>query len=118
MARSRPAQRQSLRAPELSSWAEGLPERFLACRDFGHSWRSYSATFSRAERQYRRELHCSRCRTGKVQWLTITGHVESTHYVYPDGYNRPAASGAYDASVRDLIRLTHLTNALETAVAS
>lgn len=105
-------------SPALAKWADNLPERFLACRDFGHAWKSFSASYHPEQQQYRRELVCPRCKASKVQWLNVRGHVESTAYSYVDGYQRPPDSGAYTVDIRDSLRLHHLANVIEVSGAA
>jgi hypothetical protein len=108
------AQRQSV-SSELTGWAHDLPATFLLCRDIGHSWRPFTAEYVAADRQYRRTLRCSRCKADRVQRLSTSGHVESTHYEYPDDYLLPSGSGSYDTSTRDLVHLESITRLIEDA---
>jgi hypothetical protein len=96
-----------------------LPAAFLACRDIGHAWRPLTASFEGEARQYRRVLRCSRCKTDRVQYLNVRGHVESTHYEYPDGYQRPPGSdfGPYDSAMRDAVHLTSVLRLVEASSA-
>jgi hypothetical protein len=98
-----------------ADWIGDLPPTFLACRDMGHAWRPQTASFESAARQYRRVLRCQRCKADRVQYLSMRGHVESTHYVYPDGYTRPAGAefGPYDSAMRDVVHLTAVTRLVE-----
>jgi len=102
------ARRQSTE-PQVLDWAGDLPASFLLCRDMGHTWKPYTAEYLTGERQYRRVLRCARCHTERVQFLSITGHIEAGHYVYPDGYAMPKQSGGYTMAVRDLCHLTSVT---------
>lgn len=106
------ARRQSV-SSELTSWAGSLPAPFLLCRDIGHSWRPYTAEYVAADRQYRRTLRCARCKADRVQRLSTSGHVESTHYEYPDDYLLPTGSGSYDTATRDLVHLESITRLIE-----
>lgn len=110
------AVRQSVETDAVD-WLSDLPASFLACRDIGHAWRPYTASWESAERRYRRVLRCSRCKADRVQFLDASGHVESTHYDYPDGYTRPAGSefGPYDAAMRNAVHLLGVTRLVEQA---
>src|SRR5215471_9181284 len=111
---ARRARRQST-APEVSDWADGLPPRFLLCQDMGHTWQPYTASWQAGTRQYRRALRCSRCHAERVQMLSASGHVESSFYIYPDGYAMPVGAGGYTMATRDLCRLTSVTRAVAQA---
>jgi len=108
------ARRQSVE-PEVATWADDLPERFLLCRDMGHSWKPYTASYEATARQYRRVLRCGRCHTERVQMLSTSGHIEAGHYVYPDGYAMPKGSGGYTMAARDLCHLQSVTRLVEAA---
>lgn len=111
--------RQSVNADAVE-WIGELPAAFLACRDMGHSWRPLTASWEATERQYRRVLRCQRCKADRVQYLNARGHVEATHYDYPDGYTRPTGSdfGAYDSAMRDAVHLTSVVRLVEQSHAA
>jgi hypothetical protein len=100
---------------ELTTWVEGLPQQFVACRDMGHAWRPFTAAWDGAARVFRRELRCTRCKTSRVQTLNARGHIESSWYEYPDDYLRPPGSGAYDQSARDLMHLVSVQHLVDQA---
>ena len=106
------ARRQAV-TPEIDAWIEHLPESFLGCRDMGHSWRPYTARFEASERRFRRVLRCSRCKTDRVQSLSTSGVIESTHYEYPDDYLAPKGAGVFDSAARAYVRLASVTHWLE-----
>lgn len=106
------ARRQSL-TKEVAHWATHLTETFLSCRDMGHAWRPYTASWVPRDREYRRTLLCSRCKTQRVQRLNSSGYVESTHYVYPDEYLLPAGNGTYDSAARAAVHLASVQRMVE-----
>ena len=105
------ARRQSL-SRAVADWASHLAESFLSCRDMGHAWRPYTAQWVPKDRQYRRTLQCSRCKTQRVQRLSSSGYVESTHYTYPDEYLLPAGNGTYDSAARAAVHLASVQRML------
>lgn len=105
------ARRQSV-SREVAAWAAHLAERFLMCRDMGHAWRPYTAAWVPKDRQYARTLRCQRCKTDRVQRLSASGYVESTHYIYPDDYALPAGSGSYDTAARAAVHLASVQHML------
>jgi hypothetical protein len=90
---------------EVAAWSESLPDRFIQCRDMGHTWRPFQASWDAEERCYRRVLKCSRCRTERVQLIGASGLILSGHYDYPDGYTAPAGTGRMDSDGRSALRL-------------
>lgn len=70
---------------DVAEFAEGLPERFLYCREMGHNWRPLSAGRFK-DGGYERILRCARCRTERHQELTAWGIVMKSKYIFPDGY--------------------------------
>lgn len=77
----------------------------LVCRDLLHAWRPSSAY--REGGRWVRVLTCSRCRTGKLQYLDRHGYVIGAEYVYSDGYLR-AGGGRLGKSERAEIRVRNL----------
>lgn len=88
----------------LDTWAQSLPDAYIQCRDFGHSWRPFRAWLT-GEHTYSRTLRCQRCATERAQELSVSGHTLSSHYVYADGYTAPKGTGRLDAGDRDVLRL-------------
>lgn len=114
MSSSRRARRQDL-AETDDQWLSNLPSSYLGCRDMGHAWRPFTVRFDRKANQYVRTLRCTRCRTERLQALSVRGEIESSSYDYPDGYSRPAGSGYYDSAARAAVRLMDVTQQLESA---
>jgi hypothetical protein len=70
---------------EVADFAEGLPERFLYCREMGHNWRPQSAGRYK-DGGFSRILRCTRCKTERHQEISQRGVVLSNKYVHPEGY--------------------------------
>src|SRR5215471_10336451 len=107
------ARRQST-DPAVTAWAEELPSRFLACRDHGHAWSPYLASYVASSRQYRRTLRCHRCKTERTQMISQAGQIESGFYSYPDGYAMPPGAGGYTQAARNLCHLTSVVRLVES----
>lgn len=56
------------------------------CRDFGHTWRPYTAEWVPQRRHYVETLTCTRCRTMRSRLLDEYGALLANHYTYADGY--------------------------------
>ncbi len=87
---------------------EQLKDEHLQCRDFGHSWRDYTARWLPKERVYDVVLECTRCKGKKNRTLSARGERLSTSYTYQDGYQIKGA-GRLDQAARDEIRLLSVT---------
>lgn len=70
---------------DVQEFAEGLPEKFLYCREMGHNWRPYTAGRFK-DGGFERVLRCSRCRTRRVQEISNKGVIVKNQYVHPEGY--------------------------------
>jgi hypothetical protein len=75
-----------LPAFDLATAIEQMPESHVHCRDYGHAWRPYTASFNARERCYEQSLRCTRCRTIRQRLLDTHGQVLHSQYVYADGY--------------------------------
>lgn len=89
----------------VRAWAEDLPDAFIMCRDMGHTWRPYRASWNPQERGYDRVLRCGRCKTERKQLISESGLIERGSYDYPDGYSAPAGTGHIDGNGRGALRL-------------
>lgn len=89
----------------VSSWAADLPDSYLQCRDFGHTWRPFRASYDAAENGYRRIMRCGRCKAQRSQLLGLDGSIRSGAYDYADGYTKPAGTGVLDQGGRGTLRL-------------
>lgn len=89
----------------VASWSAELPDSFIMCRDFGHTWRPFKARYNPEEQGYDRVLRCGRCRTERSQTISGAGLVLYGQYDYPDGYTAPAGTGRLDSEARGALRL-------------
>lgn len=71
---------------DVDQTIHGMRSDFLQCRDFGHSWRPFTARWDGSERAYETVLRCSRCKTRRVRWIAQNGEQVESHYDYADGY--------------------------------
>lgn len=88
----------------VESFAHSLPDRYVRCRELGHVWRPRTARWISAERVYERVLHCTSCRTEKLQLVNSQGHIISSHYRYADRYLAQHVKGL-GGGARDVYRL-------------
>lgn len=99
-------------ATDVAEFAASLSESFLLCREMGHNWRPYTARWDDEHVVYDRIIRCSRCYTERHQTLSPRGHVLSSGYNYPDGYQSHGL-GRLDGESRDQIRLESLLRAID-----
>jgi len=90
---------------DVGTWARELTDAALLCRDVGHYWRPFTASWERESRSYYRVLRCGRCKTERHQLLDSRGHPVKGHYVYPDRYLAPPGTGRLVGDERDALRL-------------
>lgn len=90
----------------VEAFAAELPERFLYCREMGHTWRPYTAGKYR-DGGYRRALRCARCRCLKRQEIGPSGLIISTRYEHPEGYLTEGI-GRLVGEARGVVRLESL----------
>lgn len=102
---------------DLDKALEKLDERFLQCRDFGHSWRPFSANWSEQYQSYSSQLRCDRCTTVRTRWLTRTGAMMGGGYDYSEGY-LVKGMGRLTGSDRDKVRLRSILNVLKPTAAN
>lgn len=68
-------------------FAEGLASNLLHCRELGHSWDHYTASYDNKSRTYDRALVCSSCGCTRHQLLDEYGDIiKNGGYRYPEGY--------------------------------
>lgn len=96
----------------LEGFVHGLTEGYLACRELGHQWQPFTATYDETARVIDRRLRCRRCKTQRSQLITMAGHVISNHYKYAEGYQAKNVEKGVRYS-RDLFRLEAVTRFLE-----
>lgn len=103
------ADRRRLRAVKQAT-AEIAPEH-LACRDFGHAWAPFTASWSSAERAYFVQLRCGRCATLRARVIDRQGALVANHYTYADGY-LVKGLGRLTGGDRDAVRLASIQQLL------
>lgn len=89
---------------DLDAAIHGMSDSHLHCRDYGHSWRAFTAAYVAKERCYEQTLRCTRCRSLRRRLLDTHGTVISSHYDYQDGY-LVHGMGRLAGDDRGLIRL-------------
>jgi hypothetical protein len=96
-----------------AEFAANLSNRFLHCRELGHTWRAHTVSWDAEARAYDRRLRCSGCHTIRIQLLDAYGHVVANRYQYPDNYlaHRDGQVGALGGA-RDAFRLEAITRFL------
>lgn len=97
---------------EVAEFAKSLSTTFLLCRELQHNWKPFSARWDDEHHNYERVIRCVRCRTRKVQRLSSSGGILSSHYEYPDGYLH-ANLGRIIGEARDTLRLESLIRSLD-----
>jgi hypothetical protein len=97
---------------DVGAFAEGLSDAYLMCREMGHLWKPFSAWWNAEERCYSRTLRCTRCKTDREQLLSSQGAIVSSHYDYPDGYQREGL-GRISGLGRDRLRLETMTRLIK-----
>lgn len=80
----------------------------LECRDWGHSWEIAYLTRD-SDGVLIRRLNCTRCDTGRFDYLTKAGHVVGRTYRYAELYLDPGHGRFDKAAVRKQV-LVHLLN--------
>lgn len=96
---------------KVSAFAAALPDEYLLCREIGHVWQPYTATWVGKLRRFERVLRCTRCRTDRKQLLDSRGHITSSSYDYPDGYAHEG--GRIMGADRDRLHLESLKRLIE-----
>lgn len=97
---------------ELRSAINGMSDEDLLCRDFGHSWRPFTARYIPQRRQYAETLMCGRCRTERVRLIGPRGELLANRYVYAEGY-LVKGMGRLTGTDRDALRLAALQTLLD-----
>lgn len=100
----------SERAQHVTDVAQRYSNAFLACRDYGHSWRTLNAAWL-AGGGVERRLRCTSCKCERVQILDAQGYIVASHYEYPGGY-RIDGVGSLTANDRAVLRRTHVVREL------
>lgn len=121
MARSTASGGQGKRAPtkppkapaksELDRVLDELSVEYLQCRDWGHSWRPFSALWQAQDNCYCSILRCARCGTERTRYIGSRGQLLGNNYQYADGYTM-AGQGRMTSEDRDHIRYASIQKIL------
>lgn len=71
---------------DVESVIADMPDNFIQCRDFNHSWRSHNANYDAGSQSYDVTLKCTRCKAERIRTIDSHGGLVSSHYDYKDGY--------------------------------
>jgi hypothetical protein len=96
---------------DLDSALHHMRANFIQCRDFGHSWRPFTATWDPDYNVYKTALRCSRCFTKRFRDISRDGQQLGNRYDYTDGYTLKGV-GRMTGEDRDHLRLESLTRIL------
>lgn len=102
---------------DLDAAISHMELEFIQCRDFGHSWRPYSARWLPSDNCYESQLRCARCKAIRTRWLSRTGSQVGGGYDYADGY-LVKGIGRLTGTDRDKIRLASVLAVLPSDTAS
>jgi len=97
---------------DVKAFAQELSTAFLLCRELQHNWKPFSAFWDEDHHCYVRSIRCVRCRTRKIQRLSSSGAVLTSHYEYADGYLAEHI-GRIIGEARDSLRLESVTRSLD-----
>lgn len=102
------------KAISVDTFAHGLNDKQLACRELGHVWVQWDVEVIRDGRRlggYSRVMRCRQCKTERRQVLDSSGSVVSNGYRYADGYLAANVQGGY---TRDVFRLESVSRWLDS----
>jgi hypothetical protein len=71
---------------DVVKFAGGLPNDYLLCRSWAHSWDPGSSTVQRADGRIHWTVECSICGTVRTRVMTSSGAIVGNRYHYPEGY--------------------------------
>jgi hypothetical protein len=100
------------RERDVTKAVQAMDIEHVQCRDFGHSWRPFTAHWVAAENAYESQLRCARCQTIRTRWLSKRGAQLSSEYDYPPGY-QVTGLGRLTGTDRDTIRLSSVLSVLD-----
>lgn len=101
-----PGRRKRTTSPAADAIGD-MSDAQVLCRDFGHTWRPYTAEWVAQHRHYRETLMCARCRTARLRLLNEWGGLLANRYVYEEGYLIHGL-GRLTGDDRDSLRLAGL----------
>jgi len=97
---------------DLAAAVKRMDLGFLQCRDFGHSWRPFTARWMPQDNCYESQLQCQRCKTVRTRFLSRRGEQLSGGYDYAEGY-LVKGMGRLTGTDRDSIRLASIQAVLQ-----
>jgi len=97
---------------KIQDAVKSMAVEHIQCRDFGHSWRPYSARWMPTFNQYESQLICNRCTTIRTRFMSRTGALLDSKYDYVEGYT-VKGMGRLTGHDRDIIRLESILSVLE-----
>ena len=98
----------------VETFAAGLSDKQLACRELGHVWVQWAVEVVREGRRvggYVRTFKCRQCRSERHQEIDSSGHAVRNGYRYADGY---LAAHVQRGFTRDTFRLESVTRWLDS----
>lgn len=69
-----------------ADFVAGLSERYLHCRELGHTWKPLTVSYDKSARVFDRRIRCSVCRTERKMLVGMRGDIVSSSYNYAEGY--------------------------------
>lgn len=99
-------------ASEVEKHVADMAIEHIQCRDFGHSWRPFSAQINGKLNIIVEQLRCARCTTLRVRHLGMRGQLLDSKYDYVEGYT-VKGMGRLTGSDRDVIRLASVRHLLQ-----
>lgn len=91
---------------DVEDLAAGMKFEFLLCRDMMHAWQPHDRSIG-SDGVIKRTLMCHRCKTQRVQEITMRGGLLSSHYIYPDGYQAKGL-GRVAGDAKDAFRIASI----------
>lgn len=105
--KARPTDNKNEQHLDLNQVVSKMDLSQVQCRDFGHSWRPYSARWLPSYNSYESQLQCMRCKTVRTRFLSRTGEQLNNNYDYAEGY-LVKGMGRLTGHDRDVIRLASI----------
>lgn len=96
---------------DVEEFAGKLSISFLQCRELGHIWKPWGAKFDEEHKVFERSLRCPRCKTKRMETLSLRGAKLKSHYEYPEGYTTDGL-GRIVGEGRDALRVESITRTL------
>ena len=104
MSQQRP---QMAKLDDVAQFTARLPDDFLACRTWAHSWDLATSAVRRASGHIHWSVECATCGTIRTLIMTSSGRIAGNRYDYPDGY-QSTGLGRIGQSGRALFRMATL----------